>query len=264
MDDFDTEVVATTLTSQPKVQVNEVLCFIQQKCNILPYDDLLKLCTDFYSVDEIDIARYLLACHVGHKRLPKPRGSVKDVCVRSIAAMIKICLDPTVQLPSFCAVNLARLPPVHVEHADISALILEVSALRRKVRDVLQLKEEVKQLKAMLGSTAPVSVPALATNCQIPNSNLTDAITNIPTFADLTTEIARDPTAFKSVVKKRANKLIVGKSSVKQEVKAVSTTRNVDVFVSRLHPETQSDDLECCVKSTKTDFAIIDIICNKV
>ena len=68
----------------------------------------------------------------------------------------------------------------------------------------------------------------------------------------------------KSVVKKRANKLIVGKSSVKQEVKAVSTTRNVDVFVSRLHPETQSDDLECCVKYTKTDFAIIDITCNKL
>ena len=43
---------------------------------------------------------------------------------------IKISLDPDVQLPMFCAANLARLPPVNASHVDISAILIELSALR--------------------------------------------------------------------------------------------------------------------------------------
>ena len=64
--------------------------------------------------------------------------------------MVKLCLDPLLPLPAFCAINLARLPPVDVDHVDVTALLAEMSALRREVRAVTQLKAEIEQLKALL------------------------------------------------------------------------------------------------------------------
>ena len=62
--------------------------------------------------------------------------------------MIKLCLDPSVILPTFCAINLTRIPPVDAEHADISAILRELSSLRHEleVREVMQLRKEVRQL----------------------------------------------------------------------------------------------------------------------
>jgi len=38
-----------------------------------------------------------------------------------------ICLDPNVQLPAFVALRLDRLPPVDVNHVDVSAILQELS-----------------------------------------------------------------------------------------------------------------------------------------
>jgi len=65
--------------------------------------------------------------------MPKPKGTVKDVCSRNIGVMIKLCLDPTVTLPTFCVIYLTRIPPVDAEHADISAILRELSSLRHEV-----------------------------------------------------------------------------------------------------------------------------------
>ena len=50
-------------------------------------------------------------------------------------------------------------------------------------------------------------------------------------------------------------------------MKAVRTIRAVDIFISfisRLHPETRADDLERCVRSTKNDFAVLDVTCDQL
>jgi len=49
------------LPDEPEVVVNEVLCFIQQKSEVLVADDLTKICSDFYSTDKIEKARALLS-----------------------------------------------------------------------------------------------------------------------------------------------------------------------------------------------------------
>ena len=45
---------------------------------------------------------------------------------------------------------------------------------------------------------------------------------------------------------------IIGASSENQRVKSVSTARNVDVFISRLHPETMENELLECAKESAT------------
>ena len=42
------------------------------------------------------------------------------------------------------------------------------------------------------------------------------------------------------------------------------TVRNVDLFVSRLHPQTTVSELTDCVESVKGNTVIHEVICNKL
>jgi len=139
-------VEAVTLDTKT-FEVNELLCYMQQKGKILPFDDLVRLCADFYTMDEIDNARLLLIKDASKSRLGKLKGAVKDVATRSVAALLKVCLDTSVKLPLFAAMNLARLPPVGVEHVDVSALMQEIVALRHEVRAVGIVRAEMQELR---------------------------------------------------------------------------------------------------------------------
>ena len=55
--------MATSANDTPNVDatsdvaVNELLCFMQQKCNVLEVDAIIKICRDFYCATQICIAR---------------------------------------------------------------------------------------------------------------------------------------------------------------------------------------------------------------
>jgi len=109
---------------------NELLCFIQQKGDLIPVGDIITICVNFYGAEDIEKACSILLKYVNQKRLPKQKGTGKEVFLRSVTLLVKVCLDPSVHLPIFCAVDLARLPPVDVDHVDISAILTELSALK--------------------------------------------------------------------------------------------------------------------------------------
>ena len=133
---------------------------MQQKCSLLAFDDLLKLCMDFNTDDEIEEARLLMSKVVPCKRFGMPKGYKKDIANRTLSALMKICLDPNAELPTFCAVNLARLLPVDTEHIDICAVLRELQHLQAEVRtlrcvgdEIVALRQELSQLKSESGST---------------------------------------------------------------------------------------------------------------
>jgi len=66
--------------------------------------------------------------------------------------MLKVVLDPTVKLPTFGAVDLSGLPPVGVEHMDVSAFLKEISMLRSEVRSIATLRAEIVELRQLLNS----------------------------------------------------------------------------------------------------------------
>jgi len=144
------DVVSADVSLPP--EVNELLCFIQQKVRIMAVNDIVKICADFYSNEDTEEGRLVMSRHVIQKRLPKLKGA--DAQVRTLTILVKLCLDPSLNLPIFCAVNLAKLPPVDTDHVDVSAILSELNALRREVRAVSQLREEVKQLKDELRDNA--------------------------------------------------------------------------------------------------------------
>ena len=83
-------------------------------------------------------------------------------------------------------------------------------------------------------------------------------------FAGLARELQRNPVILKKLAMKPAIKPVVGASLANKHVKAVTTSRIVNIFVSRLHPETKSAELIDSVHSVKGELIVQDIVCEKL
>jgi len=59
------------------LEVNEMLCFIQQKGDIIAVDHITKICADFYSADDVEKACSILLKYVKQKQLPKQKCTGK-------------------------------------------------------------------------------------------------------------------------------------------------------------------------------------------
>ena len=89
---------------------SEFLCFVQNKAKILPFNDLVDICTDFYKWEEIAIARNMLSDllstyltkHKNKLEYKKAKATVIDI--------VRKMLDPVSNLPTFYASNLDCLP----------------------------------------------------------------------------------------------------------------------------------------------------------
>ena len=68
-------------------------------------DHLVELCASFYNSEEIKTA-LTIVMKAASLRVPAYKGSDKDR--KSVTDIIKICLDPNVQLPAFVALRLDR------------------------------------------------------------------------------------------------------------------------------------------------------------
>ena len=121
----------------------ELLCFIADKCQILPFDQLVKICVDFYKEGEIMSARQLLEDAGLH--LTKRKGS--DKSKSTVENMVKRVLNPNNILPLFFAATLSKLPPVDITHCDVSSILKELQVLRAEVREFGQLQVEIHSLR---------------------------------------------------------------------------------------------------------------------
>ena len=268
----------------------ELLRFVQRKCCILAFDDIVNLCTSFYSLKEIEKARNLLSEYVIDRRLTKRTGSDREKARRSMNDIVKTCLDPLTQLPQFYAIDISRLPPVGVDHVDISAVLQEVSLLRQEVRVISELRAELEELKAFrqnlcmiphATTAGPIlrdDFPSLAASSMDMLPRNADSGTNIPSvagsvsgnantqstsFASLARELNRTGVTERAV-RRPPSKSVVGSSTTNNHVKSVQTVRTVDVFVSRLEPLTTRAELVDCVNTAKGDLGVLDINCTKL
>jgi len=257
--------------------VSELLCFISQKRNIMAVDDIAKVCSDFYREDEIMAAKALLE-QVVTERLPKRQGANK--CRVTIVDLIKVCQDPSASLPTYYAADLSRLPAVDINHCDVSAILAELQNLRAEVRalrhlteDVAALREEIVQLRQLKSEIDGVrrDLTQLSNDVEqfppLPTADsgeqMSVAVEDdgfIPArrklFSDHATQLK--VTGVSQQQPKKKHPPVVGSSSSNNRVTAVSTTRTVDIFVSRLHPMTSVAEVKECVDTIKGDDLAID------
>ena len=269
--------------------VSEILCFISDKCKVLSVDDLVKICVDFYSESEIISARNTVDST--GVRLPK-RNRSSDTLRLTVEDIVKCVLDPSVKLPEFHTKNLARLPPVDVSHCDVSAILLELRALQAEVRSMGQVAATVETLRTELDELK-TSVSELRTqfdvqqsatvNKQWPSHHSSSA--SMDDFPPITaTQATTGDSHFSAVrpikhsqqvrqvddaVPKTASKptkAVTGASSQKQHVKSMTTSRCVDVFITRLHPHTSDKELLDCVNETAAmcNIKTVEVTCSKL
>jgi hypothetical protein len=134
---------------------NELLCFMQPRSKVLTFDDLIKICTDFYSVNEVKASHVAMQNFV-KQRLPAYKGSDEEKSRKTLTALLKQILDPLNCLPVFYAVDLSRLPPVGINHIDVAALLQELSSLRTEVRSISMLRNGIEELRTII-TTPPQS-----------------------------------------------------------------------------------------------------------
>jgi len=159
----------------------ELLCFVQKRSVVLTTDDMVNVCSNFYLASEVKSARLLLSGYVPEKRLPKHRGGAdKDKIRKTVLDIIKVCLDPTVELPTFYAFDLARLPPVGVDHVDMCAILQELTLLRQEVRMISELRKELDELKStMLASVNTQSELHSTVNLPSNGCNVSSGLTDL-------------------------------------------------------------------------------------
>ena len=173
------------------------------------------------------------------QRLSMYKGADKDK--RSISDLLKICLDPAVNLPQFTAARLDRLPPVDINHVDLAAILQELSALRSEVRIVDQLRAEISDLRESIRSIRGRPSPTL----QVTEHNHAGnqlKVADAPSTAEIV-QSAVNSGALKNLPRpvSRAKVLIGTKPNSK--IKTVTTRKSVNVFLSRLSPDTAEPDV---------------------
>ena len=113
--------------------VSELLTFVSDKINTMPYDMLVKLLTDFYSDDDITTAKAVLYdtafCSRDTPRLIKRKG--KDKNISNVQDIVNIFLEmPPSSFPSYVAKDLSRLPPLSMNCFDIASLVKYIESLK--------------------------------------------------------------------------------------------------------------------------------------
>ena len=261
----------------------DLLYFVQNKCGMLEVDKLVHICTNFYKCHEVESARNLLN---SYKRLPKHTGgTIDERRERTMTDIVKLCLTPNIVLPVFFSTDMSRIPPVGIEHVDVSALLREVFALREEVRSLAAVRSEIAAMRQTLVEQKCEAPSTRVVSAAVPSTSVVqcvsnDAVATAQTYsvdtvnmnmksyaahADSlkTTGMIEKPKSH-TAKKVPANRPVVGQSTSANHLKSVVTKRSIDIFVSRLSPETEIDEVKTCVDNVMHGEFPTVIVCTKL
>ena len=204
---------------------------------------MVTICSDFYTNSEVENARALLAEHLAPtRRITKHNGTEDVKRKKTIHDLVKLCLDPTVHLPTFFSTDMSRIPSVGLQHVDISMLLQEVSALRAEVHSMTQVRSEIADTGQVLGSTR------LREDIAAVDDPVATDVASSSSFAATARQLQHGGMKEKPVTKtkKPIQPPMVGRAA-NSKLKTVVTKRNIDLLVSRLHLSIQISELRDCV-----------------
>jgi hypothetical protein len=124
----------TPLTgSTPAVHVDELLCFVQNHIESDNLDNIVKICVDFYSDEDIEKSKKLLFDivkppnrYIKRRAQDKAKDNIVDICT------VFYTLDVAEQ-PTFTAKSLRKLPPLTVHEFGVGKILCEIQALKMAV-----------------------------------------------------------------------------------------------------------------------------------
>ena len=145
--------------STTKIQINELLCFMQNMIGTIYAPTLTELCSKKFMVEEIKAARDLLYKDlltednepVSYKRI---RTKNSDTPSQKFASEIFQLLQengPCKHMPRYAALDLSKLPVIKYESTDISGLLISHNKLEKTV---VMLTERIKHCTKIIEDLA--------------------------------------------------------------------------------------------------------------
>ena len=144
----------TVRMADSDIIVNEILCFITNKIDLMDHDSLVLTCSKAFSVDDAVAAKSIMkeACTntdiLGTLRIVARTGSDKHK--RNIEDIIAMAHKLGTNGPTFVAKDLRKLPPLTFDSIDVTHLLLRLEKLEHasEIRQVAD-KKNLKILEKM-------------------------------------------------------------------------------------------------------------------
>lgn len=122
--------------NQCNIVINEVLCFVQNKHDIMDNDSLVLICVTAFSKEDIHGAKSLLfqAIPTDLRNITRKMDGKMQRDMEDIINVFKRT-DPE-KVPMFVAHDLNKLPPITFDHVDVTRLLRDLLVLRNDVENI--------------------------------------------------------------------------------------------------------------------------------
>lgn len=121
------------ISASSGVYVDELLCFIQNKINTDSMDNVVKLCSDFYSEEDTELSKSNLFDivhppdrYIKRRGQNKTKDNLMDMCT------IFYSLD----IATFVAHTLSKLPPITSHEFGVGKILREIEALKVVMKNI--------------------------------------------------------------------------------------------------------------------------------
>ena len=139
-----------------KFITNEVLCYLQNKMDSLPFELIVKIASDFYDDETISQAKIVLFQEVSHPstRYRQCRGESKSY--EDIRDMLKLLLSVQLEdIPIFLALDLSNIPPLAGETQDLSSVLADINAMKTSLKLLTDAHKDLAECVIAVSSKCP-------------------------------------------------------------------------------------------------------------
>ena len=266
---------------QHGVIINELLCFVTNKCDILPEDTLTRLCVDSYSEEEIEAAKKVLH-DVSDKTSRYKKRQGLDKAKHTMSDILKLLRERGHAIPKFVAHDLSKLPPITFDSIDVTVLL---NAIRNTQTEVKLLKSAIN---TSTENTSTLTESLRKINGRVDTLESSHFNPKSPSLAEIMKEQALDKssnpdqslwhvdsqTQVKSTTRKHMQdktkatapktkfKGVVGtvkaaaedSNSLIRAIKPRTKLRFANVFATRFEPDVTTDSIEEYLKKHLTEL----------
>ena len=118
------------------IEIDEILCYISNRIDSVPNDQLVAICVNSFEASEIKDSKLRLfnKCERGPENDDPPPGCTKYQARRGVNSannnvqdIIALMQELGTNCPSYAAVNLNKLPPITLDIIDVKALLSSLS-----------------------------------------------------------------------------------------------------------------------------------------
>jgi hypothetical protein len=245
--------------------VDNILCFLNNKIDILPTDTIVKLCVGTYTEEEIKKSKELLfelCADDTTTRLKKRQGEKKNE--QNIEDMLLLLHEKGDDVPTFVVKDLSRLPPITFDSIDVCVLlaklektVADVKLLKKTIQDqtetaeglTLGLAAATEKITRAERHTAASLNDGIASDLpiDITDSDLTavKGATNVMSYSAMVRRQQQQP-PIRAIqpVQPRKPRGITGKDKTAALKPAAKQKRLANVFASRFDPEVTEDQVQ--------------------